>query len=85
MLARFNAVLHYAYLKLKMPGPCGVITVKGNTERSIHTEEHTAAIAAEVQSGPVKPHTSSAIKPPDTVKRVQSTMHDDSLVNPELD
>ena len=24
---RFNAVLHYAYLKLKMPGPCGVITV----------------------------------------------------------
>ena len=29
--ARFNAVPHYAYLKLKMPGPCGVITVSGNT------------------------------------------------------
>ena len=28
--ARFNAVLHYAYLKLKMPGPRGVITVNGN-------------------------------------------------------
>ena len=26
--ARFNAVLHYAYLKLKMLGPHGVITVK---------------------------------------------------------
>ena len=25
--ARFNAVPHYAYLKLKMPGPHGVITV----------------------------------------------------------
>ena len=33
--ARFNAVPHYAYLKLKMPGPCGVITVSGNTERSL--------------------------------------------------
>ena len=26
MFARFNAVPHYAYLKLKMPGPRGVIT-----------------------------------------------------------
>ena len=29
--AKFNAVPHYAYLKLKMPGPRGVITVNGNT------------------------------------------------------
>ena len=48
--ARFNAVPPYAYLKLKMPGPRGVITVNGNTERSLHTEEHTAALAVEVQS-----------------------------------
>ena len=27
--ARFNAVPHYAYLKLKMPGPRGVITISG--------------------------------------------------------
>ena len=33
--ARFNAVPHYAYLKLKMPGPRGVITVSGNTEHSL--------------------------------------------------
>ena len=45
--ARFNAVLHYAYLKLKMPGPRGVITVNGNTERSLRTEEHTAALTAQ--------------------------------------
>ena len=25
--ARFNAVPHYAYLELKMPGPCGVIII----------------------------------------------------------
>ena len=45
--ARFNAVLHYAYLKLKMPGPCGVITVSGNTERSLRAEVYVAALAAE--------------------------------------
>ena len=54
--ARFNAVPHYAYLKLKMPGPRGVITVNGNTERSLRTEEHTAALAAEVQSGQAPGH-----------------------------
>ena len=48
--ARFNAVPHDAYLKLKMPGPCGVIIVNGNTDRSLRTEEHTADLTAEVQS-----------------------------------
>ncbi|XP_073363272.1 uncharacterized protein [Aegilops tauschii subsp. strangulata] len=47
--ARFNVVPHYAYLKLKMPGPKGVITFNGNTERSLRTGEHTAALAAEDQ------------------------------------
>ena len=37
VFARFNAVPHYAYLKLKMPGSRGVITVNANTERSLHT------------------------------------------------
>ena len=60
--ARFNAVPHYAYLKLKMPGPLGVITVDGNTERSLRTEEHTAALAAEVQSGLIKHNFNSAAK-----------------------
>ena len=44
---RFNAVPHYAYLKLKMPGPRGIITVSGNTERSLRAEERVAALAAE--------------------------------------
>ena len=38
--AGFNAVLHYAYLKLKMPGPRGVITVSGNTK------QHSTALVA---------------------------------------
>ena len=45
--ARFNAVPHYAYLKLKMPGPHGVITVNGNTEPSLCAEEYAVALVAE--------------------------------------
>ena len=43
----FNAVPHYAYLKLKMPGPRGIIIVSGNTERSLRAKECVAALAAE--------------------------------------
>ena len=45
--ARFNVVPHYAYLKLKMPGPRGIIIVSGNIERSLCAEEYVAALAAE--------------------------------------
>ena len=72
--ARFNVVPHYAYLKLKILGPRGVITVNGNTERLHHTEEHTAALAAEVQSSLLRQTANSVIKPPDTFKRVRSTL-----------
>jgi hypothetical protein len=80
--AHFNAVLHYAYLKLKMPGPRGVITVNGNMERSLRTEEHTVALVAEVQNGF---NSSSVIKTHDTAKRVRSTLQHDSSANPELE
>ena len=43
--ARFNAIPHYASLKLKMPGPCGIITVNGNIERSLRAEDGAAALA----------------------------------------
>ena len=32
--ARFMAIPHYAYLKLKMPGPKGTITINGSFTRS---------------------------------------------------
>ena len=44
--ARFNALPHYGYLTLKMPGPRGVITVSGITERSSRIEEYATALAA---------------------------------------
>ena len=55
-ITRFNAVLHYAYLKLKMPGPCGVITISGSTERSLRAEEYVAALAAEPLNGLPNPN-----------------------------
>ena len=81
---RFNVVPHYTYLKLKMPGPRRVITVNGNTERSLRTEEHTAALAAEVRSSLLRQTSNSAIKPPDTAKRVRSTLQQDRPAGPEL-
>ena len=82
--ARFNAVAHYAYLKLKMPGPRGVITVNGNTERSLRTEEHTTALTAEVQSSLSRQSTSSAFQDPDTFKRARSNRQLDRLARSEL-
>ena len=69
---------HYAYLKLKMPGPRGVITINGNTERTLRTEEHTTALAAEVQRGLLKQHYNAVAEPLDTIKRVRTILQQDS-------
>jgi hypothetical protein len=34
MLSKFMAISHYAYLVLKMLGPCGVISIRGNVKRA---------------------------------------------------
>ena len=81
--AKFNAVPHYAYLKLKMPGPRGIITVNGNTERSLRTEEHTAALAAEVQSSLLRQFSSPTTNRPYTVKRARSNLQQDRLARSE--
>ena len=83
--ARFNAVLHYAYLKLKMPGPRGVITVSGNMEHSLSTEEYTAALAVEVQNGLFQPSSSSVFKTADKAKRVRRTPRCGIPNKPRLD
>ena len=83
--ARFNAVPHYAYLKLKMPGPRGVITVNENTDRSLRTEEHTVALAAEVQSSLLRQTANSVTTTPNTIKRVRSTLQQDRQAHQERD
>ena len=44
--ARFNAIPHYASLTLKMPGPRGIISLKGNLGCSLNTEESETALTA---------------------------------------
>ena len=44
--ARFNAIPHYASLTLKMRGPRGVISLKGNLECSQTTEKRETALTA---------------------------------------
>ena len=81
---RFNAVPHYAYLKLKMLGPRGVITVNGNMECSLRMEKDTAALAAEAQNGLFKPNRSSVVKTAGTAKRVRHPPHRGSSDKSEL-
>ena len=71
--ARFNAVPHYVYLKLKMLGPRGVITVNGKVERSLRTEEGTATLTVEATSGIFQSNLKATPKLPDTVKGVRTT------------
>ena len=62
----------------------GVITVNGNTERSLRTEEHTTALAAEAQSSLLRQSASSAIKDPDTFKCARSNWQQDLLARSEI-
>ena len=57
--------------------------VNGNTERSLRTEEHTAALAAEVQSSLSRQFSGPAIKCLDTVKRARSNLQQDRLARSE--
>ena len=67
-----------------MPGPHGVITINGNTERSLRTDEHTMALAVEIQRGLFQQNLSSVAKPPDTIKRVRTILQQDSPARQEL-
>ena len=68
-----------------MPGPRGVITVSGNMERSLRTEEYTAALAVKTQNGLFRPKSSSTVKTADIAKRVWCTPQGGSSDKPELD
>jgi hypothetical protein len=44
-LAKFMAVPHYAYLKMKLPGPRGVIIVSGSFKKSLAYEKESSQLA----------------------------------------
>src|SRR4051812_29760825 len=46
----FQAIPHYGYMKLKMPGPNGIITVASDPDIALRAENKTAALALEALS-----------------------------------
>ena len=48
---RFQAIPHYGYMKLKMPGPNGIITLASDPDTTLRAENKTAALALEALSG----------------------------------
>jgi hypothetical protein len=40
-LSKFKAIPHYTYLFLKMPGPCGVISIRGDVNRAIDCDRES--------------------------------------------
>jgi hypothetical protein len=44
-LAKFMAIPHYAYLKMKLPGPRGVITITGCYKKSIECTRASSKLA----------------------------------------
>ena len=47
---RFQAIPHYGYMKLKMPGPNGIITILSDMDKALRAENKTASLALEVLS-----------------------------------
>ena len=47
---RFQAIPHYGYMKLKMPGPNGVITITGDPDIALRAENRTSSLALEALS-----------------------------------
>jgi hypothetical protein len=44
-LSKFMAVPHYTYLVLKMPGPCGVISIRGDVKQAFDYDRESCEIA----------------------------------------
>ena len=48
--SRVQAIPHYGYMKLKMPGPNGIITLSSDPDVALRAENKTAALALEALS-----------------------------------
>jgi hypothetical protein len=72
MFSRFMAVPHYTYLVLKMPGPKGIITVKGSFELSdlcdkeFHKKAQNFSMMASYGEPNYRSHTATRRKPQGT-------------------
>ena len=49
-LAKFMAVLHYTYMMMKLPGPNGIITLRGEVCRSHNCDQESCTLAENIQA-----------------------------------
>jgi hypothetical protein len=45
--SKIHAIPHYGYMKLKMPGPNGVITISSNPDKALRAKNKTASLTLE--------------------------------------
>ena len=48
--SRFQAIPHYGYMKLKMPGPNGIISTSSDPDKALRAENKTASLALQALS-----------------------------------
>ena len=48
-LSKFMAIPHYTYLVLKLPGPKGIITMRGDVRQSFTYEQERCELAQSLQ------------------------------------
>jgi hypothetical protein len=49
-LSKFMSIPHYAYLILKMPGSCGVISIRGDIKRAFDCDRESCETANRLQA-----------------------------------
>ena len=59
----FQAIPHYGYMKLKMPGPNGIITLTSDPDIALRAENKTAALALEALSEALAAQELTALRP----------------------
>ena len=53
---RFQAIPHYGYMKLKMPGPNGIITLVSDPDIALRVDKKTASLDLEALSEALVSH-----------------------------
>ncbi len=49
-LAKFMAVPHYTYMMMKLPGPNGIISLRGDVRRSHNCDQESCTLAENIQA-----------------------------------
>jgi hypothetical protein len=44
-LSKFMVIPHYTYMVLKMPGPCGIISIRGDVRRAFDCDKESCETA----------------------------------------